>query len=145
MAVGGERPHAVQLRECERLSVMGRSAFGIEPVGMAFDVAEQAKRMGHEARLVLRRFDRAIAQVFSLIEPAKQQIGATHRAIGPSAMGHNRPLRLFIEEQLGLLDLVQCFGRLIELRQYPSRGSNRPRKKDGNVSSSYYRNPALDP
>ena len=45
VAVGDERAHAVRPGECQRLPVVGRAPFGIEPVGMGRDVAEQARAM----------------------------------------------------------------------------------------------------
>jgi hypothetical protein len=42
MAVGDNRAHAVQLGECQRLLVVGYTAFGIEPVAMDRDITEQA-------------------------------------------------------------------------------------------------------
>ena len=62
VALGDERAHAVQLGECQRLSVVGRRAVGIEPVGVARDVAEQAQGMGRGAGLTPSGFDRAIGQ-----------------------------------------------------------------------------------
>ena len=74
------------LARAKRLPVVGCAAFGIEPVGMGRDVAEQVQRMGREARLAPRGFDRAIAQAPRLVEPAEQQTGAAHRVVGPAAM-----------------------------------------------------------
>ena len=55
VAVGDDGPHAVQLGECQRLPVVGGAAFGIEPVGMGCDVAEQMQRMGRKAGLAAER------------------------------------------------------------------------------------------
>jgi hypothetical protein len=48
-----------------------RSAFGVELVGMARDIAEKAQRMGCEARPALRGFNGA-AQAPRIVEPAAQ-------------------------------------------------------------------------
>jgi len=45
--------------------------------------------MGQRARLALRGFDRAFAEVPGLVEPLKQQAGATHCNVGPAAVTEN--------------------------------------------------------
>jgi hypothetical protein len=49
------------LGKCQRFSVVGQACFGIDPVRMARDVAEQAQRMGRKAGLAPRSFNRMIA------------------------------------------------------------------------------------
>ena len=135
--MGDKRAHAVHLGECQRLPVVGCAAFGIEPVGMGRDVAEQVQRMGREARLALRGFDRATAQAPRFVELPEQQTGATHRVVGPAAMTDDSPRRLTLEELLSLLDPAQRLARLADLRQRPSGGGDRPGKKDGDVCPRY--------
>ena len=114
-----ERAHAAQLGEFQRLPVVGCAAFGIEPFGMDRDVAEQAQRMGHEARLALRGFDRALAKATRLVEPAEQQTGATRRVVSPAAMGDDSPCRLTLEELVILSHAAQRLAGLADLRQRP--------------------------
>src|SRR5271166_415176 len=116
MAVGDQRAHPVQSGECQRLPVVGGPVFGIEPVGMGRDVAEQAQRMGPEARLAPRGFDRTIAQAPRLVEPAEKQTGATHRAVGPAAMADDLRSRLMLEESLALQNPVHRLAGLADFR-----------------------------
>ena len=53
MTMGDQRPHAVLLRELQRLLVMSDDAHRIEAVGMGGNVAEEVPGMGREARLAL--------------------------------------------------------------------------------------------
>ena len=134
----------MQLGECQRLSVVGRRAFGIEPVGVARDVAEQAQGMGRGAGLTPSGFDRAIGQTPRLVKPAEQQTGATHRAVRPAAMADDPPRRLMVEELRALPDPVQGLARLAKLGQYPGGGRNRPRKMHGDVCGAKHRDPVFD-
>ena len=135
VAVGDERTHAARFGECQRFAVVGHASFGIEPVRMGRDVAEQVQRMGREAGLALRGFNRAIAEAPRLVEPAEQQTGATHRVVGPATMGDDSPRRLTLEELLAFPDPAQRLARLAELRQRPGGGGDRPGKMDGDISS----------
>ncbi len=81
MTVGDEGAHSARLGERQRLTVVSLAALRVEPVGMGRDVAEQVQRMGRESELTWRGFDRAVAQTLRLVEPAKQQTGATQRVV----------------------------------------------------------------
>jgi hypothetical protein len=72
VAVGDEGAHAVQLGDCQSLPIVSSAAFGIEPVGMARDVAAQVQGMGRAAGLALGGFNRAIAQALRLVESSEQ-------------------------------------------------------------------------
>ena len=50
-----ERTRTLPLGEQQRLPIMGCPAFGVEPVGMGRDVAEQPPHMSRKARPVARR------------------------------------------------------------------------------------------
>ncbi len=60
MAMSDQRPHAVLLRELQRLLVMSVDAHRIEAVGMGGNVAEEVLGMGRKAGLALRGFDGAL-------------------------------------------------------------------------------------
>jgi len=77
VAVGDEGTHAAWLRKGQRLVVMTLAALGVQPIGMARDVAEQVQSMSREPGLTWRGFDCAVAQAPCLVEPAEQQTGAT--------------------------------------------------------------------
>ena len=79
MAVGNKGTHATRLSERQRLAIMSLAARGIEPVGMACNVAEEMQRMRRKTRLMRRGVDRAIAQALRLVEPAKEQASSTQR------------------------------------------------------------------
>src|SRR6516225_5741882 len=102
IAMGDQRTHAVLLSDYQCLPVVRSASFSVEHIGMAGEVSEQVQRMGQRARLVLRGFDRAFAEVLVLVEPLKQQAGATHRNVGPAAVTENSTCRLIRKELLGL-------------------------------------------
>jgi hypothetical protein len=72
VAVGDEREHAARLGQGQRLAIVGRSALGIEPVGMGRDVAEQVQRVGCVPGLTRGAFYCTVAQALRLVEPAEQ-------------------------------------------------------------------------
>src|SRR5215831_2727033 len=139
--MGDERAHAVQLGEGQRLLVVGHAAFSIELVGMGCQVTEKMQSMGPKAGLVLRGYDRAIAQVPALLESSEQQTSAADCNVGPATMTNDSTRCLFIQEPLGLLDPAQRPLYVASLRQRPSRGGNRPWKKHGDGSAP---DPVLD-
>jgi hypothetical protein len=63
------------LSECQRLKILGCTAFGIELVGMGRDVTEQVPRIRCKARETLGGFDCAFAKAARFVEPTKQQAG----------------------------------------------------------------------
>src|SRR5215831_20104513 len=108
---------------------------------MGCQVTEKMQRMGPKAGLVLRGYDRAIAQVPCLIESSEQQTSATDGKVGPATMAKDSTRCLLIQEPLGLLDPVQRPLDVANLRQRPSRASNRPWKKHDDGSAP---DPVLD-
>src|SRR5262249_33265152 len=145
VAMRDQRAHAVRLGERKCLQVARYPALEIEPVGMTCNVAEQSQRVRGEAGLVLRGFERTIAQSARLIDPPEQQTCVAHRVIRPAAMADDAPRRLALEQLFSLLDPTQRFPRLTDLRQRPGRGGYRPWKMDGNISGPEHRDPMLDP
>ena len=128
-----ERTHAMGVSDFKRLSIMRGTGFGIKPVRMGGDVAEQVPRMSGETRLMLRRFERAITQAPGLVEPSEHQIGATHRLVAPAAMTDDSLRQLTIEK---LLTLSRPAERLIgsaDLSQHPGGGGDCPRKEDSDI------------
>src|SRR6516225_2538123 len=117
MAVRDERTRTLPLGDQQRLPIMGCPAFGVEPVGMGRDVAEQPRRMSRKAGPVARRFDRAIGQSLRVVEPTEQQTGATGRVVAPAVIDDQSPRRLALEELLGLPDAARRLARLAGLRQ----------------------------
>jgi hypothetical protein len=85
VAVGDEGAHSPRLGERQRFAVLILAMLGIESIGMGRDVTEQMQRMGREPGLRVIGFDRPVAQVPRLVEPAEQQAGATQRVVGPAA------------------------------------------------------------
>src|SRR5262249_50679655 len=142
--MGDERAHAVQLGEGQRLLVVGHAAFSIELVGMGCQVTEKMQSMGPKAGLVLRGYDRAMAQVPALLESSEQQTSATDCKVGPATMTKDSTCCLFIQEPLGLLDPAKRLLDSTDLRQSQSRGGNRPWKKHGDVSAPKFDDPVLD-
>src|SRR5436190_1415327 len=97
--------------------------------------------MGPKAGLVLRGYERAIAQVPGLLESSEQQTSATDCKVGPATMPKDSTRCLFIQEPLGLLDPTKRLLDIADLRQRPSRASNRPWKKHDDGSAP---DPVLD-
>jgi len=69
--MGGDRPHTLLLRECEGFPIMRDGVLGIEPAGAGCDIAEQMLRMGGEARLLPRGFERAFGKAQCIVKPIK--------------------------------------------------------------------------
>src|SRR5215831_1585823 len=102
--MGDERAHAAQLGEGQRLLVVGHAAFSIDFFWNDWAPTEKMQSMGPKAGLVLRGYDRAIAQVPRLLESSEQQTSATDCKVGPATMTKDSTRCLFIQEPLGLLD-----------------------------------------
>src|SRR5262245_39718656 len=99
--------------------------------------------MGRNCGLAWRGFERAVSEAPGLLEPAEPQTGATQRMVDHTV--HNEPpRRLRLEELLALLESVQRFVRLTELRQYPSGRGDRPGKMDDDTPCPGRRDPVLD-
>src|SRR5215472_1415918 len=146
MAVGDERAHAVRLGERQRLVVVSHAAFSIELVEMGCQVTKKMQSMGPKAGLVLRGYDRAIAQVPALLESSEQQTSATDCKVGPATMTKDSTRCLFIQEPLGLLNPAKRLLDIADLSQSQSqsRGGNRPWKKHGDVSAPKSDDPVVD-
>ena len=140
-----ERAHAVLLRERLRLAKMSDGVLRIELVRLNCDVTDQVLRVGRKPWLIPRSIKCEFGHMLRLIRPAKQQTCSTDCEVGPGAMTYNSARRLGLKQLLGLLNPVQCLIRFADLRQHPSRGSNRPRKLNGDISGAKRRNPVLEP
>lgn len=135
----------MQLGEGQRLPIVGYPAFGIKPVRMGRDVAEQIERMGCETRLAMRGFDRPICQAPRLVKLVEQQTSTTYCAVGPAAMADDASRHLMFEELLSFPDPVLRLAPFADLRQGPSGGGDRPRELDRDVASLQHRDPVPDP
>src|SRR5262249_30907553 len=86
MAMGHERAHAARFGERQGLAIVNRAAVGVEAVGQGGDVAQQMLSRGRVARMMLRGFDRELAQASRLVEPPEYQTGTRERVIIPASM-----------------------------------------------------------
>ena len=77
VAVGDEGAHAARLGERQRLAVVAKVALGVEPVGMARDVAERVKAVGRETGVTRRGFVDDSAQSPRIFHSAEYETGAT--------------------------------------------------------------------
>jgi hypothetical protein len=123
----------MQFGECKRLPVVGRAAFGIDPIGMGRDVAQQVQRMGRKARLMLRRFNGARSQTPRVVQPAEHQTGAPRRVVSPAGMANDALRRLVFNEQLTLSDPAERLAGMADLRQRPGGRGDCPGKEDGYI------------
>ena len=139
-----ERAHTVLLRERMRFAKMYDGVLRIEPVLLNCDIAEQVPRIGRKPWLIPRSIKCVFGHMLRLVLPAKQQTCAAYREVGPGAMTYNSARRLVLKQLLGLLNPVQRLIRFADLRQHPSRGSNRPRKLNGDISGAKRRDPVLN-
>ena len=144
VAVGDERAHAAGLGECPRLAIVGRSALGVESVGMGRDVAEQVLRMGRGPGVRRRIFDRAVAQASRLVEPAEQQSGTTQRLVAPAAIEPDSLRRVTFEDLLALPEPGQRLALLADLREDPGGGGEGAGKGEDDVPRPVRREPVLD-
>jgi hypothetical protein len=143
VAMCDEWAHATGLCERQRLAVVDLTALSVEPVGVGRDVPEQVLRMGHESRLRLIGVDRPVAQVPRLVEPAKQQAGATQRVVDRAAARTGSRRIEALDELLAFPEPVQRFAGLPLLRQDPGGGCEATKHVD-DVRRPEHRDRALD-
>jgi hypothetical protein len=84
-----------------------------------------------------------MAQPPGLVEPAQYEARPPDRMVGPAAVADDAGGCVKVEELLRLLDAVQRFVGLADLRKRPRRAGNRPREMDADMLLSQHRYPLL--
>ncbi len=84
VAVGDEGAHAAGLGERERVTVVGLSSLGIEPLRMGRKITEQVPRIGRESEQRARGIKRPLGQMARPITTAEHDTGATQTMPTPA-------------------------------------------------------------
>jgi hypothetical protein len=122
---------------------VGFAALAVELVGIGRDVAEQVRGMGCEPRVLRRGGHRALAEAPRLVEPTKPKGCVAQGVVGPAAVADDPSLRDLVDERPTLLEPLDRFAPLTELRQGPGGRGDGPGKLEDDVPGAKHGDPAL--